>query len=116
MKIVINSPRTSTAESNRLDNGYDNLEQEYKEEDHEVEWGVAPERLVYRPVPADEAEGRQQYEVQDREAERREAVAGEHQRHRADYVQRKNESVDWKLNKQISVYKKHSLLYRDRTI
>lgn len=79
--------RTTVAESDRLYHSYYDLEQEYEEEDHEIERGVAPERLVYRSVPADEAERCEQDEIQYGEAEGREATAREQYGHPTDYVQ-----------------------------
>lgn len=87
INILKKLPRAPATESNRLHRRYDDLEEENEEVDHEVEGGVTPEGLVYRPVPADEAEGSQQHEVENGQAEYRETLAGDHQRHRADYVQ-----------------------------
>lgn len=79
-------PRAPAAESNALHHRNDDLEQEYEEEHHEVEWRIAPEGLVDRPVPADEAERRQQHEVEDGETEGGHAETAEHEGHAPDYV------------------------------
>lgn len=71
----------STTEPNRLHHSDQYLEQEYEEEDHEVEGRIASKRLVDRPVPAQEAEGGQQYEIQDGQSECLHSKPREHEGH-----------------------------------
>lgn len=82
----LNSPWASTAESNWLYNSYDDLEQEYEEENHKVERRITPEGFIDGPVPAYEAERGEENEVEYWEAERREPLTGEHEWHGTDYI------------------------------
>ena len=83
--LAIPGPRV--ADSEDAHDGDEELEEEYEEEDHEVEGGVVAEGLVGGPEPADEGDGREEDEVEERQPEGLpEVAAGEQVEEPDDHV------------------------------